>query len=68
MWPSALNVDHTRKVAKPRTCYIVLEFQANLENFNRIATVQSNNEKAELWVSSHREKDLIYRIVKESVL
>lgn len=65
---SSLQVDHTKRLHKPRTCYIVMKISEADEKFVDIATVQSNDLKARAWIHDNPESGFRFRIRKEHVV
>ncbi len=65
---TALLHDHNKRLAKPRTCYIVLEFNRQDGKYLGIAIVQSNESKAQMWIHENGKDGISYVVHKERVL
>lgn len=68
MHPSALQHDHTKTLAKPRTCYIVAGFDHKSGDFKGIYAVRSNDIKARKWIAENNFEGIQFTVQKEAVL
>ena len=68
MWPSALQVDHKKPLAKPRNDFVVLKVDRETDHIIEIAGVFSNNIKAQSYTADQDNSRCYYTVEKKAVL